>query len=125
MCIRDREQAARPAAPAEQPAKQPEAPAAQQSGPDTGETNGRSRRRKVSRPAGSAGTPAEPVVLAVEKPAEPATNGVPEVPAPATASVTRRPRRRAASRAAGAPVNSPEAVPGDAADATAGANSES
>ncbi|MCA1194689.1 translation initiation factor IF-2 N-terminal domain-containing protein [Saccharopolyspora sp. 6V] len=123
------EQAAEPAAPVEQrPAQhsaqqQPASPAAQQ--PESGETNGRSRRRKVSRPAGSAGASAEPVVLAVEKPAEPATNGVPEAPAPATASVTRRPRRRAASRAAAAPTNSPEAVPGDAADATAGASSES
>ncbi|MCX2731662.1 translation initiation factor IF-2 N-terminal domain-containing protein [Saccharopolyspora sp. NFXS83] len=90
----------------------------------TGETNGRSRRRKVSRPAGSAGTPVEPVVMTVaEKPSEPATNGVPEVPAPATASVARRPRRRAASRPAGPPPD--DAVPGNAEDATAGANSES
>ncbi|MGW0890278.1 translation initiation factor IF-2 N-terminal domain-containing protein [Saccharopolyspora sp. NPDC002578] len=122
-------QPAAPAKPETTPAPQsapvqPAASAEPDSGATTGETNGRSRRRKVSRPAGSAGTPVEPVVMTVaEKPSEPATNGVPEVPAPATASVTRRPRRRAASRPAGPPPD--EAAPGNVEDATAGANSES
>ncbi|GAB2687283.1 hypothetical protein GCM10027271_57810 [Saccharopolyspora gloriosae] len=122
-------QPAAPAKPETTPAPQsapvqPAASAEPDSGATTGETNGRSRRRKVSRPAGSAGTPVEPVVMTVaEKPSEPATNGVPEVPASATASVTRRPRRRAASRPAGPPPD--EAAPGNVEDATAGANSES
>ncbi|WP_243789482.1 translation initiation factor IF-2 N-terminal domain-containing protein [Saccharopolyspora gloriosae] len=120
-------QAAAPAKSESTPAPQPtpaQPAASAESDAATGETNGRSRRRKVSRPAGSAGTPVEPVVMTVaEKPSEPATNGVPEVPAPATATVTRRPRRRAASRPAGPPPD--EAVPGDNAEgAGAGANSE-
>ncbi|MBQ6640868.1 MAG: hypothetical protein IJH84_07515, partial [Saccharopolyspora sp.] len=56
-----------------------------------------------------------------EKSAQPETDGAPEVPAPATETVTRRPRRRTASRAAGPPPDSPEAAE---ADVSAGATSE-
>ncbi|QUH01007.1 translation initiation factor IF-2 N-terminal domain-containing protein [Saccharopolyspora erythraea] len=112
-----------PATPAAEsaPASEPEPAAAEPSEPAV---NGRSRRRKVSRPAGSAGAPAAPVVVSVPaKPADSQDNGVPSTPPPAAAAVSRR-RGRAASRPAGPPVDGGQSQQSDAAADGAASTSE-
>jgi ribonuclease E len=94
------------------PGERPEAePAA---GGDEAEAASARGRRRVRRPAGSAGTTREPVVVATppaERSDAASGNGV-HVPPPATATVTRR-SRRAASRPAGPPSAVEAGTPAD------------
>jgi ribonuclease E len=123
-----------PAAPAESGGAEPAEPStAVAAGEPVGEqavdaavppeaSDGRPKRRKVSRPAGSAGeAPASVVVTAPAQSAadQSSSNGVPTVPEPATATVTRRPRK-AVSRPAGPPVD----TPAEASDTPAEASEE-